>query len=120
MGDSPYSLVHANAAFSRIMGFCTARLHCHVLRDLLDDDSRMIQALSACAQTHGLVVIENQGFRTKSGSSFYAVSVSPIGTSPDSPTHFSIQLRRCNRGVVPTSSRVGTGPEEPKSMKTVG
>ena len=119
-GDSPYSLVHANAAFSRIMGFCTARLHSRVLGDLLDDDSRMIQALTSCAETHGSVVIKKQGFRTKSGSSFHTVSISPIGTSPDSPTHFSIELRRCHRGSVPTSYEAETGPEGTKPMKTVG
>ena len=114
LSTAPFTIVHVNAAFTRITGMSSVKTLGRSFGDLIqgykssdyllpserEQQPPLLEILKACAESMSSTVVTGQGIKsrnyTKSSRSGYipcSINVSPVGTPIQSATHLAMELQ---------------------------
>jgi hypothetical protein len=92
---APYTVVHVNAAFTRVTGLSSVKTVGRPFQDLVESPL-FVDVLKECSKGLTSTVVPNQGFKTKpfvKKPLVCNVSVSPVGIHVQSTTHLTMELK---------------------------
>jgi len=95
---APFTVVHVNAAYTRMTGLSSIKVLGRPFQELLDDES-LIASLRSSSETFSLTNIHEQVLKSKSvsdkpGHLECRVLVSPVGPGLDNITHYMLGLEQ--------------------------